>query len=316
MILVTGATSWIGEEVVRQLVGSGMQVKVFHEADADLSRLYAIPNHVVFVQGDILDVTDIYEAVEGVQGVFHCAVIDERTSATYEQRMKYNIEGTANIVNAMLYHRIPKIIFFSTLSALGAEPEKVADENTKSEKNEWTTEQALSFLLAEREIWRGSVEGLDVAVINSADILTQDLRESHLLSETVRALNSGKADIYPSDIYYVYLKDLVQLSVKIYHQGEWNKRWLAIGGNERMLHFYQKISEKYPSAWQPRSMKKSTVFFKVLGDFLLSTFTGENRRYRRVHGKRLMAPMRFDGTYTTSVFGLKWTSLNDILTGK
>lgn len=316
MILVTGATGWIGEEVVLQLAVSGFQVKVFHSADADLSRLRTVSNRIVFVEGDILDVTDVFDAVQGVDGVFHCDIIDERTSAVYEQRMKYNVEGTANIVNAMLFHQVPKIIFFSTLSALGIEPGKVADENTKAESNEWTTEQALSYLLAEREIWRGSVEGLDVSVINSADVLIPDLKGNHLLSETVGALKSGQSDIYPSDIYYVSLKDLVQLSLKIYHQREWNKRWLAIGGKENMLHFYQKISVKYPSQWQPRIMKKSTVFFKVLKDFVVCTFTGKNRRYRRVHGRRLMAEMKYDSTHTTSVFGIEWTSLSDILAGK
>ncbi len=316
MILVTGANSCIGEEVVRQLVMSGMRVKVFHDADDNLSHLRSISDQIDFFQGDILDVTDIYEAVSGVDGVFHCAVIDERTSATYEQRMKYNVEGTANVVNAMLYHQVPKIIFFSTLSALGAEPEKIADENTKSEKNEWTTEQALSFILAEREIWRGSAEGLQVSVINSAEVLSQDLKGSHLLAETVNSLKSGKPDIYPSDIYYVSLKDLIQLSLKIYHQGEWNKRWLAIGGSDTMLHFYQKVSQKYPSEWKPRIMKKSTVFFKVVKDFIISTFSGNNRSYRRVHGKRLMTGLKFDASQTTSAFDIRWTSLEDFLSGK
>lgn len=316
MILVTGATSTIGEEVVRQLLMSGIRVKVFHATDENLSRLQSISNQIDFVQGDVLDVTDVYESVSGVNGVFHCAVIDERTSATYEQRIKYNVEGTANVVNAMLYHQIPKIIFFSTLSALGAEPQKVADENTKSEKNEWTTEQALSFILAEREIWRGSVEGLDVSVINSAEVLIPDLKGSHLLSETISSLKSGKVDIYPSDVYYVSLKDLVQLSLKIYHQGEWNKRWLAIGGSDTMFNFYQKVAQKYPSEWQPRVMKKSTVFFKVIKDFIVSTFSGKNRSYRRVHGKKLMSEMKFDASHTTSTFDIQWTSLDDFLAGK
>lgn len=316
MILVTGATKVIGKEVVRQLVASGQPVKVFCSSESDISKLKSQFNHLTFVLGDILDVTDVFEVMEGVSAVYHCDLVDEFTAADYRHRMKYNVEGTANIVNAMLYHGVSKLIFFSTLTALAAEPEKISDESSKVEKNEWTSEEALSILLAEREAWRGSVEGLEVAVINCANILTHTDDTNHWMADITKSIQSGKVDIYPSTVYYVALKDVIQLALKIQASSTWNKRYLAIGGGLKMLEFYQKISEKHTGSWNVHDMGDASVFFKVCKDFLLSAFTGRNRRYRRVHGKRLMTDLKFDASHTTETFGMKWMTLDEWLSAR
>ena len=154
MILVTGAANNIGQELVQQLLIAGFSLKLTGSPNDDWSRWEKYSHQIQFVQSHILDVTEIYEIVKDVEAVFHCDTINEYQTVSHENRMKYDVEGTANIVNAMLYHGVKKIIFFSSLKAMISVPNKILDENCKADVNEWTTEFALSMILAEREICR------------------------------------------------------------------------------------------------------------------------------------------------------------------
>jgi nucleoside-diphosphate-sugar epimerase len=83
-----------------------------------------------------------------------------------------NIEGTANVVNVALENNISKLIYVSSVAALG----RVKNGDTVTEKKKWepnalNTNYAISKYHAEMEVWRGMGEGLDVTVVNPSTIL-------------------------------------------------------------------------------------------------------------------------------------------------
>jgi dihydroflavonol-4-reductase len=311
MILVTGAANNIGQELVQQLLSAGFSLKLTGSPNDDWSRWEKYSHQIQFVQSHILDVTEIYEIVKDVEAVFHCDTINEYQTVSYENRMKYNVEGTANIVNAMLYHGVKKIIFFSSLKAMISVPNKILDENSKADVNEWTTEFALSMILAEREIWRGSVEGLDVNIINCADILVNTTSGKNLYSEAIRNINRGKVEIYPSNIEYVVVKDVVNLSLKILHGNHWNASWLALGGSINPSRFYQLIANHSSSNWKPIMMQSHSVYFKRVKDFFKSVIKGKERTFRKANGKFLMTNFQFNNELTTQTFDMHWNSIEN-----
>ena len=311
MILVTGAANNIGQELVQQLLSAGFSLKLTGSPNDDWSRWEKYSHQIQFVQSHILDVTEIYEIVKDVEAVFHCDTINEYQTVSYENRMKYNVEGTANIVNAMLYHGVKKIIFFSSLKAMISVPNKISDENSKADVNEWTTEFALSMILAEREIWRGSVEGLDVNIINCADILVNSTSGKNLYSEAIRNINRGKVEIYPSNIEYVVVKDVVNLSLKILHGNHWNASWLALGGSINPSRFYQLIANHSSSNWKPIMMQSHSVYFKRVKDFFKSVLKGKERTFRKANGKFLMTNFQFNNELTTQTFEMHWNSIEN-----
>jgi dihydroflavonol-4-reductase len=311
MILVTGAANNIGQELVQQLLSAGFSLKLTGSPNDDWSRWEKYSHQIQFVQSHILDVTEIYEIVKDVEAVFHCDTINEYQTVSYENRMKYNVEGTANIVNAMLYHGVKKIIFFSSLKAMISVPNKILDENSKADVNEWTTEFALSMILAEREIWRGSVEGLDVNIINCADILVNTTSGKNLYSEAIRNINRGKVEIYPSNIEYVVVKDVVNLSLKILHGNHWNASWLALGGSINPSRFYQLIANHSSSNWKPIMMQSHSVYFKRVKDFFKSVLKGKERTFRKANGKFLMTNFQFNNELTTQTFDMHWNSIEN-----
>ncbi|MCO5231241.1 MAG: NAD-dependent epimerase/dehydratase family protein [Chitinophagales bacterium] len=314
MVLVTGAQRCIGENLIRRLVADGLKVRVFHPKEFDISSLSLVGENIDFFEGELLDVTDVYNAIEGTSAVFHCDILQDWELASYESRMKYNIEGTANVVNAMLYHGVSQLTFFSTLSALGAISGKDADEQTKVEKNEWTTEYALSVVLAEREVWRGSVEGLKVNVLNCGDVLSYHCNSAHhLFKDSLEAIKKNSAEIYPSFIYYVAIDDVIEAAIQSFQAEEWNKRYLVFGGKAERVDFYEQIAQYYSLSISTKKVNSVRIFLKLTKDFLNSIFHQQGRMFRRVNVRYLMQYFYFDNTWTTQQLNIVWTDLNEFL---
>ncbi|MCZ2392997.1 MAG: NAD-dependent epimerase/dehydratase family protein [Chitinophagales bacterium] len=314
MILVTGINRCISEELIRCLVADGQKIKIFHSKAINLNHYNHWKQKVAFFEGDLLDVTDVYDAIEGVTAVYHCDLIPEWENLGYESRIKYNVEGTANIVNAMLYHGVNRLIFFSSLSALGALPEKIADEQTKIEKNEWTTEYALSIILAEREVWRGSVEGLKINVLNCGQVLTHHCNDyNHFYKESLNIIKNQSVDIYSSSIYYVDVEDVANVAIKVLYEKEWDKRYLVFGGEINRLDFYNQIAQFHSLSIKTKNINATKIFFKLTKDILKSIFLLQRRTFRRVDAKQIMQKFHYDNTWTTEHLNMKWTNLTEFL---
>ncbi len=83
-----------------------------------------------------------------------------------------NIEGTANVVNLAIENKISKLLYVSSVAAIG----RVKNGATVTEKQKWeesplNTNYAISKYHAEMEVWRGMGEGLNVTVVNPSTIL-------------------------------------------------------------------------------------------------------------------------------------------------
>jgi dihydroflavonol-4-reductase len=167
MILVTGGAGLVGNELINQLLAQGKKVKAIYNN----TKIEAKQNLEV-VQCDILDVITLEEVIHGVKEVYHCAALVSFAPKDASKLYKINVEGTANIVNASLQAGIKKLVFVSSVAALG----RIREGQMINETMQWTDETSNSVYgkskyLAELEVWRGSAEGLEIAVVCPAIIL-------------------------------------------------------------------------------------------------------------------------------------------------
>ncbi len=169
MILVTGASGLVGSHLVTQLVKEGKKVRALYRS--------AIPNIagsevVEWVKGDILDVVALEEAMHDVSDVYHCAAIVSFNPKRKELLHQTNVEGTANVVNACINANIRKLVFVSSVAALG----RIREDKAINETMNWSEETSNSEYgktkyFAEMEVWRGIGEGLDAVIVNPVIIL-------------------------------------------------------------------------------------------------------------------------------------------------
>jgi len=169
MILVTGASGLVGSHLVQSLIEKGLAVRALYRSS---KPNYKGAEKVDWVKGDILDVSSIAEAMKGISQVYHCAALVSFTPKQAAAMLQANIEGTANIVNACIEYQIQKLVYVSSVAALG----RIREDAPINETMNWTPETSNSVYgkskyLAEMEVWRGMGEGLNVAVVNPVIIL-------------------------------------------------------------------------------------------------------------------------------------------------
>ena len=169
MIFITGASGLVGSHLVKQLVKEGKQVRALYRSTIPVIEG---AEGVEWIKGDILDVISLEEAMEGVEEVYHCAAVVSFNPRKKDLLHQANIEGTVNIVNACLQANIRKLVFVSSVAALGRiREDKPIDESMNWSEETSNSEYGKTKYFAEMEVWRGIGEGLNAVIVNPVIIL-------------------------------------------------------------------------------------------------------------------------------------------------
>lgn len=169
MIFVTGATGLVGTHLIQSLLAKGKKVRALYRQAVPV---FAGAEQCEWVKGDILDPIGLTEALAGVDYVYHCAAIVSFAPGAAAKMLQSNVDGTANVVNACLVQKIKKLIFVSSVAALG----RIRENEAINETMNWSPETSNSVYgqskyLAELEVWRAMEEGLPMAIVNPVIIL-------------------------------------------------------------------------------------------------------------------------------------------------
>lgn len=169
MIFVTGASGLVGSHLIAALLAKGKSVRALYR-----NKIPPIQygEQVEWVPGDLLDMDSLEKALEGIHQVYHCAAIVSFAPNDAQRMMKANVEGTANLVNACIGAAIHKLVFVSSVAALG----RIRTGVLVDESMHWSAATSNSIYgqskyLAELEVWRGMAEGLSIAIVNPVIIL-------------------------------------------------------------------------------------------------------------------------------------------------
>ncbi|CAN5839477.1 complex I NDUFA9 subunit family protein [soil metagenome] len=140
MILVTGATGFIGSEILRRASRRGWRVRGLARRPDSAEALGRLP-HVELFRGDVTDPDDLDEAMEGVAAVIHLVGIIVPTRG--QGFADVHVGGTRNVLAAAGRAGVPRFVH---MSALGAPEGRGLTEyfRTKWEAEEAVRESGLS----------------------------------------------------------------------------------------------------------------------------------------------------------------------------
>jgi len=171
MILVTGATGFLGAELIHQLTLQGTKlVALKRETSVIPARLIGNPL-IEWVVADINDTATLEEIFEDITQVYHCAALVSFHSKDKANLLQVNIHGTSNIVNLCLAYGA-RLLHVSSVAALGiAKKGKMITENDYWEYDSKATTYAISKYEGEMEVWRGITEGLSAVIVNPSVII-------------------------------------------------------------------------------------------------------------------------------------------------
>lgn len=174
MIFITGGTGFIGSYIIQQLVLQGRPVLALRRSTTLPFYIdKSIWNSVQWIDGDVLDVVALEEAMQQCDAVIHAAAVVSFAKSDAKQLEAVNVEGTANVVNAAVQSgTVQRFIHISSVAALG----RTTKQELKDEKWEWKEDKSNTVYAqtkhrAELEVWRGMAEGLQGLILNPSTVL-------------------------------------------------------------------------------------------------------------------------------------------------
>ncbi|MCU0436170.1 MAG: NAD-dependent epimerase/dehydratase family protein [Bacteroidia bacterium] len=181
MILLTGATGMVGAHIALELLRSGLPVRGLRRPNSSLAVAESVFAHygeaalfgkIEWVTGDVLDVQSLEDAMQGVDKVIHAAALVSFHPSQRDELWRINGDGTANVVNTALYLGVGRLVHISSISALGGnEFGNEIDEDAWWKNAPGNTQYAISKYNAEREVWRGTEEGLEAVILNPSYVI-------------------------------------------------------------------------------------------------------------------------------------------------
>lgn len=116
--LVTGATGFLGTNLVHELVRQGWDVRASGRSD----NQYLDGLNIEFAHGDITNKADVDRIVAGCDIVFHVAADTSFWNRQYKKQWQINVEGSTNIAEACIKHGVKRLVHTSTIDVLGYNP--------------------------------------------------------------------------------------------------------------------------------------------------------------------------------------------------
>jgi dihydroflavonol-4-reductase len=195
-VLVTGASGFIGLNVVEALSVAGHETRAYTRASSNLRYLASLPAEVR--TGELHDGARLREAMEGVDAVIHCASRAGFSEADEALLRETNVEGTRAVVDAAVDAGVQRFVLTSTTATIGShdDPTRQWNEDTPLVGARAATPYARTKAEAESIVRAAIVRGLDAIVLNPAEVIGAWDHRMHW-GRMILAVASGRIPFVP-----------------------------------------------------------------------------------------------------------------------
>ena len=296
-VLVTGGTGFIGAYIIQELITKGYSVKALHRRNnfpfyiskETLSK-------VEWIQGDILDVVTLENAMENVDAIIHSAAIVSFDKKLREQMYRINVEGTANVVNLALEKNIKRLIHISSVAAIG----RTAKGQTVDEEKKWVTSSlnthyAISKQKSEMEVWRAMAEGLSAVIVNPSTVLGFGNWNSSSTA-IFKNIYHGFSWYSEGENGFVDVKDVAEVAVALIDTEITGQRFILNGDNWPFRKLFNSIADQFK---KPQPHRLATPFLGEIAwrmEHLKSYFSGHRPLLTKESAKVAHSRTNFDNS--------------------
>ena len=256
---VTGATRFVGLNLVEELLAQGWRVTALHRASSDLSYLRRLP--AARAVGDVTDASSVRRAIpQGVDAVFHVAGDTGLWSKHDAAQTRINVDGTRNVIGAALEKRARPFVHTSSISAYGLQRGRI-DESAEQLGRDSPVNYQRSKYLAEEAVRAGMARGLDAVILNPGAIIGRyDTRNFARLVTLVAA--EKLSGVPPGSLSFCHAREVARAHVAAAERGRRAENYLLGGTDASLLELVREIGaalgKPVPSrpapAWVLRAM--------------------------------------------------------------
>jgi dihydroflavonol-4-reductase len=235
MILVTGASGFVGSAVVRHLLQAGHQVRVLIRPTSAPTNFAGLP--VETMQGDLRDPASLARAMAGIQFVFHVAADYRLWARNPQDIVRTNVEGTRNVMNAALTAGVERIVYTSSVATLKSRLDgKASDETLRLDPVSAIGAYKHSKVVAERIVDTMVAEhNLPAVIVNpSTPIGPRDVRPTPTGRIIVEAAAGRMPAYVDTGLNLVHVDDVAAGHLAALEKGRRGERYI-LGGQDVLL---------------------------------------------------------------------------------
>jgi len=213
-VLVTGATGFVGRNVVSGLVSRGVPVRALARSTRSAAALDGSGADIAL--GDVTNPRSLADAMQGIESVIHlAAVIREGKGATF---LGVNYQGTANVLAAAKAAGVKRLVHAGTIGA-------ASDPAYAYMCSRWMAEEAVKQSGIPYTILRFSVG------FGEGDEFFNVLAAQAKLSPILPVAGSGKAVFQP-----IAVEDSARCLVEALDKSGLAGKTVELGGPERLTY--------------------------------------------------------------------------------
>ena len=277
---VTGASGFVGANLVHELAARGHRVTALLRPKADVRGLQGADYERV--EGDVSDLVSLTRAMRGVDWCFHVAASYHLWLKDYAPMYSANVEGTRNVIEAGLAAGCSRIVYTSTVGCIGL-PKAVGgilaptDEETPVSEAEMSNHYKLSKWKAEVVARELATKGAPVVIVNpSAPIGPRDVKPTPTGRVVVDFLNGAMPAYLDTGLNWVHVRDVAVGHILAAEKGRIGERYIlgSAEGNWSLKRAFDVLAEitglPAPRFQVPYAVALAAAHF----DEALSRFTG------------------------------------------
>ncbi len=241
--LVTGATGFVGSHLARALLARGEEVRCLVRASSPRDNLEGLD--VELALGDLRRRETLDAAVAGCGALYHCAADYRLFVHRPPEIYANNVDGTDNILAAAADAGVGKVVYTSSVGALGLAPgDGIADETTPVTEADMVGHYKRSKFRAERVAERWAARGLPVVIVNpSTPIGEGDIKPTATGQVIVDYLNRKIPAYVDTGLNWVDVRDVALGHILAAEKGKVGEKYILGHRNLELRAFFDLLAE-------------------------------------------------------------------------
>jgi dihydroflavonol-4-reductase len=311
---VTGATGFIGANVVRALLSEGHEVRALARPSSDLHNLAGLPIEVV--NGDFTSTEHLSSLLAGCDALFHVGALYSLWKRDAKALYEVNVTGTERLLRAAADARIARVVYTSSVATIGVPRDgEIANENQQTTLEGLVGDYKKSKFLGEAAAARAAREGLDLVIVNpSTPIGPYDIKPTPTGEIIVRFLEGRMPFYVHTGLNLIDVRDVARGHLLAWEKGKTGSRYILGNRNVTLIEMFDLLSKatglKAPKRALPHGIPLTAAFFD---EILLGRLPGWRPSLSVSSVRMSRKAMFYDSSKAVSELGLPQSPIEDAL---